>query len=423
MVVSIQSAQTEGLRDHRMAAATASELSPAISLRGVEKRFGATTALQPTDLDVQDGEFLCLLGPSGCGKTTLLNIIGGFLAPSKGSVSMDGTRVDRLPPHQRNVNTVFQSYALFPHMTVGNNVAFGLRMAKTPKREMWARVRETLDLVGLADYESRMPGALSGGQQQRVALARALVRRPRVLALDEPFGALDLNLRQRLQLELKQLHQELGITFLFVTHDQQEAMVMSDRIAVMSEGRIEQLGSPAEIYQQPVNLFVGQFVGDSNILPIQMDSGRAVLTAPASDPDVASPTSSATVEVEPAPPLPRNLLPDSALDGASTLLIRPEMVRIGTDPSGAVPAEVTQVSFLGDSIRVDMRVIGSRQALTAKLTGTGTGSDFASSVPAGRVSVTWKPDDVVVFSSNTSQSSHQSVTRPHNGGHLVRTAH
>jgi spermidine/putrescine transport system ATP-binding protein len=205
--------------------------SPAISLRGVTKRYGSQVALTPTDLDIGEGEFFCLLGPSGCGKTTTLNLIGGFIAPTAGEISIRGRRVDRLPPHRRSVNTVFQSYALFPHMTVRDNVGFGLRMARVPKSESSERIGEALQLVGLEAFGDRLPAQLSGGQQQRVAVARALVNRPAVLLLDEPLGALDLKLRKRLQIELSQIHRDVGTTFVYVTHDQEEAMSMATRIA------------------------------------------------------------------------------------------------------------------------------------------------------------------------------------------------
>src|SRR5438132_421685 len=250
-----------------------------IELRGVSKRYGTHTALLPTDLEIRDGEFFCLLGPSGCGKTTTLNLIGGFVAATQGSVWIQGQRVDRLPPHKRNVNTVFQSYALFPHMTVRDNVAFGLKMARVEKREAAARAAEALVLVGLEEFGARLPGQLSGGQQQRVAVARALVRRPAVLLLDEPLGALDLKLRKRLQVELSQIHREVGTTFVYVTHDQEEAMAMADRIAVLRAGRVEQTGAPDEIYSRPRSRFVADFIGESNFFDASLaGAGPGVVT-------------------------------------------------------------------------------------------------------------------------------------------------
>src|SRR5215475_5684627 len=243
-------------------AETGAEAVAGIDLRSVVKRYGAQTALRGLDLEIRDGEFFCLLGPSGCGKTTTLNLIGGFVAPTEGTIWIEGKRIDRLPPHKRNVNTVFESYALFPHMSVRENVAFGLRMARVAKKETASRVAEALELVGLEEFGDRPPAQLSGGQQQRVAVARALVRRPAVLLLDEPLGALDLKLRKRLQVELSQIHREVGTTFVYVTHDQEEAMTMADRIAVLNLGVIEQLGTPEEIYRRPATRFVADFIGE-----------------------------------------------------------------------------------------------------------------------------------------------------------------
>jgi spermidine/putrescine transport system ATP-binding protein len=248
-----------------------------IELRGVSKRYGANVALRELDLEISDGEFFCLLGPSGCGKTTTLNLIGGFVGPTEGTIWLRGQRIDTLPPHKRPVNTVFQSYALFPHMSVRDNVAFGLKMDRVKRTEMYRRVTEALALVGLEEFGARTPAQLSGGQQQRVAVARALVKRPAVLLLDEPLGALDLKLRQRLQVELSQIHREVGTTFVYVTHDQEEAMSMADRIAVMNLGRIEQLGTPFEIYRLPASRFVADFIGDANFLDVNVDGDVAVL--------------------------------------------------------------------------------------------------------------------------------------------------
>lgn len=238
-----------------------------IQLRGVRKTFeGSTVALDGIDLTIGNGEFLTLLGPSGCGKTTILRIISGFETPDQGTISLRGEVVNNLPPEQRLVNTVFQSYALFPHMTVWDNVAFGLRMQKCPKAEMHERVLEALRMVHLEGLADRKPRQLSGGQQQRVALARAVINRPLVLLLDEPFSALDYKLRRRMQSEIKRIQRMLGITFVFVTHDQEEAFAMSDRVVVMNEGRIEQIGTPKAVYEEPANHFVARFVGEINIL-------------------------------------------------------------------------------------------------------------------------------------------------------------
>ncbi len=244
---------------------------PSVELSNVYKDYGTTRAVDGISLQVQQGEFLTLLGPSGCGKTTTLRMIGGFEFPTAGAIAIDGTIMGNRPPYRRPVNTVFQNYALFPHMTVGQNVGYGLEMAGVPKPERQRRVAEVLDLVRLPQVENRKPSQLSGGQQQRIALARALVNRPRVLLLDEPLGALDLKLRKAMQLELKSLNREVGITFVYVTHDQDEALTMSDRIAVMNAGKILQLGDPREIYEHPRSRFVADFIGETNILAGQLE--------------------------------------------------------------------------------------------------------------------------------------------------------
>jgi len=238
----------------------------AVRFSGVSRHFGEVKAVDQVDLEVYDGEFFSMLGPSGSGKTTCLRLIAGFEQPTAGSIQLYGREVAGVPPYERDVNTVFQDYALFPHMTVGQNVAYGLMVKKVPKAERDRRVGEMLELVRLPGLEGRRPSQLSGGQRQRVALARALINHPRVLLLDEPLGALDLKLRQEMQVELKALQQQVGITFIFVTHDQEEALTMSDRLAVFNHGRIEQVGSPAEVYERPATNFVAGFVGVSNVL-------------------------------------------------------------------------------------------------------------------------------------------------------------
>jgi spermidine/putrescine transport system ATP-binding protein len=237
-----------------------------VQLVDLVKRFGDFTAVAGINLQMPAGEFFSLLGPSGCGKTTTLRMIAGFERPDEGQILLDGEDMAQTPPHKRNVNTVFQSYALFPHLSVTDNVAFGLRYKDVSKQDTARRVGETLELVQLTGFENRRPGQLSGGQQQRVALARALVLNPAVLLLDEPLGALDAKLRKRLQLELKALQEEVGITFIYVTHDQEEALTMSDRIAVMSQGRVEQVGGPKEIYEEPATAYVADFLGVSNLM-------------------------------------------------------------------------------------------------------------------------------------------------------------
>ena len=238
-----------------------------IDLKNITKTYDDTDVLKDINLYIRDGEFLTLLGPSGCGKTTMLRLIAGFTLPDNGQILVDGKDISGVPPYRRQVNTVFQKYALFPHLNVFDNIAFGLKIQKLPKDEIESRVNEMMELVNLSGYGSRYIDQLSGGQQQRVAIARALVNRPRVLLLDEPLGALDLKLRKGMQIELKRMQQKLGITFIYVTHDQEEALTMSDTIVVMNEGVIQQIGTPADIYNEPKNVFVAKFIGESNIIP------------------------------------------------------------------------------------------------------------------------------------------------------------
>lgn len=262
--------------------AAQSQALPIVQLRNVAKSYDGQHALTDVSLDVQRGEFLTILGPSGCGKTTILRLVAGFESATAGSISIDGKIVTDLPPERRNVNTVFQSYALFPHMNVFDNVAFGLRMKKRPAAEVSAEVRETLRLVQLEGFDTRMVGKLSGGQQQRVAIARAIINRPLVLLLDEPLSALDYRLRKQMQLDLKHLQRKLGITFVLVTHDQEEAFSMSDRVVVMNNGHIEQIGTPVSVYEEPRNLYVARFVGEINIIDaevVELGEGRARVRA------------------------------------------------------------------------------------------------------------------------------------------------
>lgn len=246
-----------------------------LRLRGIRRSFGGEEVLKGVDIDVGRREFLTLLGPSGCGKTTLLRIIAGFIAPSEGSVEFDGKDITHVPPYKRQVNTVFQKYALFPHMNVFDNVAFGLTIKKLPKKEIAEKVRAMLKLVNLEGFEQRGIDSLSGGQQQRIAIARALVNQPDVLLLDEPLGALDLQLRKGMQLELKKIQTALGITFIYVTHDQEEALTMSDKVIVMNKGEIQQMGTPVDIYNEPRNRFVANFIGESNIMDgVMLDDFR-----------------------------------------------------------------------------------------------------------------------------------------------------
>jgi spermidine/putrescine transport system ATP-binding protein len=293
-----------------------------IQLRDLYKYFGETPAVNGVSLDVRDGEFLTLLGPSGCGKTTTLRMIGGFEHPSSGSIFINGQEMGDRPPYRRPVNTVFQNYALFPHMTVGQNVAYGLEMAGVPKPERQQRVAQALEMVRLPHVENRKPSELSGGQQQRVALARALVNRPAVLLLDEPLGALDLKLRKAMQLELKQLNREVGATFVYVTHDQEEALTMSDRIAVMNEGQILQLGTPEEIYERPRTRFVADFIGQTNFLDVTVREASG---------DTAS------VELPGVGNLRVRRPADGPASGPAALAVRPEKVALAEDIPGGAP--------------------------------------------------------------------------------------
>ncbi|WP_028926589.1 ABC transporter ATP-binding protein [Pseudonocardia acaciae] len=325
---------------------------PAICLDGVaktyESRHGDVTAVHDLDLEIAEGEFFSLLGPSGCGKTTTMRMVAGFERPSRGTVRLHGEDVTAVPPHRRDVNMVFQSYALFPHMSVYDNIAFGLRRRRVPASEVTGRVEAMLELVQLTGERKRRPGQLSGGQQQRVALARALVNRPRALLLDEPLGALDLKLRQSMQTELKRIQREVGITFVYVTHDQGEALTMSDRIAVMNAGVIEQLGAPAEVYERPASRFVAGFIGTSNLLSAPVDRVEGTLA-------VLRPGERQRILVHAA-----QARTGEQLD----LTVRPEKVRLSidepTEPSEheldcRLRGEVTDVTYLGSATHYTVR--------------------------------------------------------------------
>jgi putative spermidine/putrescine transport system ATP-binding protein len=322
-----------------------SQRTPAIRFVGIRKVFGdpargGTVAVDSVDLEIGDGEFFSMLGPSGSGKTTMLRMVAGFETPSAGAILLDGIDVTHTPPFDRDVNTVFQDYALFPHMTVADNVAYGLMVKKVAKAERIKRVGDALDLVRLAEYGNRKPGQLSGGQRQRVALARALVNRPKVLLLDEPLGALDQKLREEMQVELKQLQREVGITFLFVTHDQQEALAMSDRIAVFNEGRIEQVGSPSDIYERPATSFVASFVGTTNTI---MHNGKLAT-------------------------------------------IRPERLALVEPGAGQFDGEISEVQYLGAERRVRVRLDNGTDLVVTR-----PGND-ATATRGDRVGVQYDPD-------------------------------
>jgi spermidine/putrescine transport system ATP-binding protein len=314
----------------------------AVEMRDVVKRFGDVSAVDHVSMQIRDGEFFSMLGPSGCGKTTSLRMIAGFEYPTSGELYLSGRPIGNTPPFQRNVNTVFQSYALFPHMTVAENVAFGMEMKKVPRIEIDRRVDEALDMVRLAGYGDRRPRQLSGGQQQRVALARALVNRPEVLLLDEPLGALDLKLRKEMQLELKGLQERVGITFIYVTHDQEEALTMSDRIAVMSGGKVLQVGSPTEIYERPTCRFVADFIGESNFV-----KGRVSAVEPAST----------TITTADGLAMSGQASHSMQVGDEAFLSIRPEKARLSTQPppdgtANVFPVNVHRISYIGSDTRI-----------------------------------------------------------------------
>ena len=297
-----------------------------IRLRDLCMAFDDEPVLDHINLYINDKEFLTLLGPSGCGKTTTLRIIGGFATPTSGDVLFDGVRINDVPPYQRQINTVFQKYALFPHLNVYENIAFGLRMQKLPEAEIKERVMEMLETVSLKGFEHRRPEALSGGQQQRVAIARALVNRPKVLLLDEPLAALDLKLRKDMQIELKRIQQQVGITFIYVTHDQEEALTMSDTIVVMDKGSIQQIGTPEDIYNEPKNAFVADFIGESNIIDGIMPEDNVV-----------------QMYGRRFPCLDGGFAPNEAVD----VVIRPEDIDIVPVEQGQLTGTVTSVTFKG----------------------------------------------------------------------------
>jgi len=333
----------------------------AVRVRGLRKEFGDVVAVDGVDLDVRDGEFLTLLGPSGSGKTTVLRMVAGFELPTAGTVELGGVDVTRRAPFERDVNTVFQDYALFPHMSVLDNVAYGLRVRRVARRERTRRAEEALAGVRLDGFGSRKPSQLSGGQRQRVALARALVNRPRVLLLDEPLGALDLKLREQMQVELKAIQRQVGITFVFVTHDQEEALTMSDRVAVFAGGRIEQVGTPADVYERPASPFVAGFVGTSNLL-----AGEAARQVVGRD---------------------------------GTWSVRPEKIRIERDDGGTdvghgthgTRGTVREVVYVGSATRfvVDLDVGGTLVALQQNLQ---TSSMDVQGLRGARVRLGWRPE-------------------------------
>ena len=360
-----------------------SDGTPEIRLTDLTKHFREVRAVDRITMDFRSGEFFSMLGPSGCGKTTTLRMIGGFELPTAGRIELRGRDVTMDPPDKRPVNMVFQNYALFPHLDVHENIAFGLRRKGVEKADAKRRVGEALDLVHLGGYDKRKPNQLSGGQQQRVALARALVNRPNVLLLDEPLGALDLKLRKALQIELKRVQTEVGITFVYVTHDQEEALTMSDRIAVMRAGKVEQLGTPEELYERPRTRFVADFIGTSNLLTGAIES----IT-----------NGSAVVRLSTTETCFTSAGPDIAVGRSVELSVRPEAItlraRNGSVPSsgaGSIQATVEQVAYLGGNVQYLVRS-GGGLSITALASKTG------ERLPVGgAVEVTWSPGDALVL--------------------------
>ncbi|GGF70808.1 polyamine-transporting ATPase [Azorhizobium oxalatiphilum] len=352
-------------------------MSARIEIVGVSKSYdGAARAVDDIHMTIEPGEFFSLLGPSGCGKTTTLRMIAGFEMPSEGIIRVGGQDITRVPAHKRDMGMVFQNYALFPHRTVRENVAFGLRMRKMPRAAIAKKVDEALAMVALTGFEDRMPGQLSGGQQQRVALARAIVIEPRVLLCDEPLGALDKKLRQSMQFELKQLQKTLGVTLVFVTHDQEEALAMSDRIAVLSRGKVEQVGTPTEIYDRPATRFVADFIGETNLFrgelvgtdgaPALRVDGHLTLALPAAD----------------------------GLSGAISVGLRPEKVRLTPGGAGAqAQGTVESANFQGGHVLYRIALAGNRHVL-AQSPNDGSGAPLAAGTP---VSLGWTPADLVIL--------------------------
>lgn len=348
-----------------------------IQLDHVSKRYGDFVAVNDVNFSIGSGEFFAMLGPSGCGKTTTLKMIAGFEQPTSGRVVLDGVDVSAVPPYKRNVNTVFQQYALFPHMSVFENVAFGPRSKKVKESDVRKSVMEMLEVVRLVDFAQRKPSQLSGGQQQRVALARALVNYPIALLLDEPLAALDLKLREAMQIELKRIQREVGISFIFVTHDQGEALTMSDRVAVMSQGVVEQIGTPAEIYRSPATLFVAGFIGSANLLP------GTVTSTDGADLVVKLEIGS-TVRVA------KGGSENFAVGSKVSVMLRPERIR----PTNFIPADgeglegaLTDLVFQGPTARLILRLANGTELICVT-----DGSHGTSAKPGDRISVTWERD-------------------------------
>jgi spermidine/putrescine transport system ATP-binding protein len=340
-----------------------------VRLVGLSKHFDDVVAVDELSLEIERGSFFALLGPSGCGKTTTLRMIGGFEEPTSGRIELGGSDVSGLPPYKRDVNTVFQSYALFPHLTIFENVAFGLRRRKIRGNDLRARVMDALELVGLGGLERRKPRQLSGGQQQRIALARALVNRPRVLLLDEPLGALDLKLRKEMQLELKRIQHEVGITFVHVTHDQEEAMTMADRIVIMSGGRIEQLGTPSELYERPSTAFVAGFLGVSNLLAGTVAGADRVRLHDGTEVQVAHDALAGRT-------------------GAVRVGVRPEKLRLDASEPNTLEGSVTESAYIGVSTQYIVETPAG--AVTAYVQNDRPGAQALT--PGSLLALSWSPE-------------------------------
>ena len=365
------------------AAARAESTSAAmmVELLGVSKRYGEVDALQRVDLSIRKGEFVTLLGPSGSGKSTLLNLIAGMTSPSSGRIVIEGRDATTLPTNRRGLGMVFQNYALMPHMTVFENIAFPLQVRKVAKEEIRRRVGAVLDLIQLGHVANRKPRELSGGQQQRISLARCIVYRPSIILMDEPLGALDKKLRDQLQIEIKHLHRQIGSTILYVTHDQQETLTMSDRVCLMNHGRVEQLGTPHDLYFRPQTVFAADFLGDSNILPASVAGadGEAMLA-------IRLPGFEGALR---APRRP-------GIGNSVRVMIRPESLRLAQQPEpgwNALPAVVTEMIFAGGVTRYIMKVPGGQQMVLADLT-----METSMSVELGReVTVQWRPESTILL--------------------------
>jgi len=353
-----------------------------IQLEDVTKSFGDFYAVTHANFGIEQGEFFAMLGPSGCGKTTTLKMIAGFEQPTSGRVLLNGVNVSHVPPYKRNVNTVFQQYALFPHMTVADNIRFGPRSKKTPKNEYEAAVTQMLEVVRLSDFADRKPSQLSGGQQQRVALARALVNFPSALLLDEPLAALDLKLREAMQFELKRIQREVGITFVFVTHDQGEALTMSDRIAVMSEGRVEQIGTPQEIYNSPSSLFVAGFIGSANLLPGEIVSHDG-------DDTVVALTAGHTVRARTDAERP--------VGAHVSVMLRPERLSATVEPRDdgrSIEGKVADVVFQGATARIVVHLKDDSEVIASVMTGT----NLPFLHPGATIHLSWEPGNAFLLS-------------------------